>query len=212
MPFTLTGPCETLVSAIHGNAVFSDGEYPVTIAHYSNGAVITPSSTPETRRELESGESPIVGKLHCILPTLRTPEEETPDGILTGHAIASTALHICLSSPIAKEASNNSSSGPPAFRHSQAKITSVGLYGGRELLGSWGRGEGRELDHTFPADSDFQIPVECDIYGRSGRLLNDAPNGLGVTLTIEFGMNSPALLLSSVSLIQIVGNRKLMRH
>jgi hypothetical protein len=202
MQSTLPGPCEMIVSSVHGNGAFSDAQYPITIGCLSQGAVLSPAPKEVSSILSERSEQEvIIGKVHYILPTLRNPEEETINGKLTGYAIVSTALEIRIS-PYREDTDKNKISP----LHGASKIVQVDLYAGRDLLGSWKRGDGRQ-NLELPADSDFQIHIESVIYGEAENRFNEKPSGLGVTLTIEFHGKMSLLLISSIALVQTIGSR-----
>ncbi|KAM5342767.1 hypothetical protein ACJ41O_013733 [Fusarium nematophilum] len=188
MQSTLPGPCEAVVSSVHGNAALSDGEQAVDIRHSSQGAIVSPKNL--------TGTSPSIGKVHFGLPTLRSLEEETPLGKLTGYAIASTALEIVVSCYDAEQAA--------AALQEHSRISRVDLFAGRDCLKSWDRESGEQ---QLPADRDLRLHVHSDIVGQGDNPFNENPKGLGVTLTIEFRGGSQSLLISSVALVQIVGSR-----
>ncbi|KAF7561934.1 hypothetical protein G7046_g2231 [Stylonectria norvegica] len=204
MQASLPGPCETIVSSIHGNAASSDASSPVSISRYSHGAVVAPSTpSPQPHAEqLLTYNSKVVGKVHFALPLLRSIEEETFRGKLTSQAIVSTTLQVSVT-PYGGEGNQTESEqsvrGDPKSLplHRQSKITCVELYAGRELLGSWENEKG-DARHALPADRDFSILIESEIYGRNDCRLNESQGGLGVTLTIEFGGELPGLNLDLI--------------
>ncbi|KAK3944178.1 hypothetical protein QBC46DRAFT_8373 [Diplogelasinospora grovesii] len=195
------GPCETLVSSVHGNGGFSDAENPINISHHSRGAVLTPAST----KEAEDGDV-VEGKVHYVLPTLRAPEEETTRGQLKGIAIVSNALEICVE-PYFCDRDGKA----PLPLHGRSKITQVELFAGRDLLGCWGADQaGGDEQQPLPADRDFRIHIGSDIHGHGDTsMFNENPKGLGVTLTVEFcdGNKGNGLMVCSVALVQSVGGR-----
>ncbi|KUI72506.1 hypothetical protein VM1G_07812 [Cytospora mali] len=220
---TLPGPSETIVSTAHGIAALSDAAHPVTIAHHSQGAVLTPPSPPRSSSSSASPESSmaasVVGKVHFPLPTLRAPEEETSHGSLTaGYAIVSTALEVAVA--------------PYPHRDGQlalqvgSKITRAEVFAGRELLWSSHKGgddddddslthedqvQQQQQQEPLPAGQDFRLHIESVIYGdeSNGARFNENPRGLGVTLTVQFSGERPGLMVSSVALVQMMGSRKL---
>lgn len=235
---TLPGPCETLVSTAHGNTALSDAEHPVTIAHHSHGAVLTPARPhPPTPRSSSSSAHPepataaetaavaatvVVGKVHFPLPTLRAPEEETPRGSLAaGYAIVSTALEVV----VAKYPHHGLGQLPLA---GGSRITRAEVFAGQDLLWSSDKGissggggvdndGSRRPEHQdkqqqqgpLPANQDFRIHIESVIYGEGdGLRFNENPRGLGVTLTAEFYGQRPGLIVSSVALVQVIGSRR----
>lgn len=206
----LPGPNETIVSSTHGNAALSDAAHPVSIAHHSEGALLTPSPSPPG-----SATVPVVlGKVHFPLPTLRSPEEETPRGSLSaGYAIVSTALEVAVG-PHQRPDQHGQSP-----LHGPSKITRADIFAGRELLWSSGQRQWGDSDQyqqqqqqqeALPADRDFCLHIESHIYGEDnpGTRFNDNPKGLGVTLTVEFRGETPGLMVSSVALVQMMGSRR----
>lgn len=192
---------ETLVSSVHGNAAVSDTSSPVSISHYARGVVLRPS--PHTSPPLDMPL--VVGKVHFALPTLRSPHSEPPRGPLSGHAILSSSLEIS-ASPHSGEQDDegNEESTPSLPLHRPSKIVGVDLHAGRKLIRSW-RGEADERSlQPLPADRDFRIHVLSNIYGVSENQLNENLGGLNVTLTIEFRGRTPAIMISSVALVQTV--------
>ncbi|KAH7207899.1 uncharacterized protein BKA55DRAFT_681681 [Fusarium redolens] len=179
MQSTLPGPCEFVVTSLHGSAAISDGEFPINISPSSRGAIITAKAVG-------------IGKIHFALPTLRSLEEETTLGKLTGYAIASTRLEV-LVSPHGQPATN-----------SHSKIIQVELYAGRDQVGSWENSD----DDCLPTNQDVRLDVDADIVGAGDNPFTDNPSGLCVTLTAEFVSSESALLVSSVALVQTVGPRK----
>ncbi|KUI56418.1 hypothetical protein VP1G_03788 [Cytospora mali] len=221
---TLPGPRETIVSTAHGNAALSDAAHPVTIAHHSQGAVLTPPSPPRSSSSSSvypesSMVASVVGKVHFPLPTLRAPEEETPRGSLAaGYAIVSTALEVAVA-PYPHQ------DGQLAL-HVGSKITRAEVFAGRELLwSSYKGGDDDDLDSQpredhfqqqqqqgpLPAGRDFRLHIESVIYcdESNGGWFNENTRGLGVTLTVQFYGERPGLIVSSVALVQMMGSRKL---
>ncbi|RYP41839.1 hypothetical protein DL767_000740 [Monosporascus sp. MG133] len=61
---------EQLITAIHGNCVFSDAEYPVHIDHLPGCAVVsgTGHGTTTTEHQSTTGDQGPIGKIHFPLP------------------------------------------------------------------------------------------------------------------------------------------------
>jgi hypothetical protein len=190
MQSTLPGPCEFVVTSLHGSAAISDGEFPINISPSSRGAIITAKGVlldPQLRSSTNVEDLAVgIGKIHFALPTLRSLEEETTLGKLTGYAIASTSLEVLIST------------------NSHSKITQVELYAGRDQVGSWENSD----DDCLPTNQDVRFDVDADIVGAGDNPFTDNPSGLCVTLTAEFVSSESALLVSSVALVQTVGPRK----
>ena len=194
---------ETIVSAVHGNAAVSDSARPVSISHHAGGVVLTPPTPASPPVEAPSA----VGMVHFALPTLPPPRQEPPRGPLAGRAIISSSLEISVApysgQPTGGDDDHGDSSSTPL--HGPTKVIRVDLYAGRERLGSWGRDADEQPRQPLPADRDFRIHVLSDIYGESEDRLSSSRGGLGVTLTIEFRGETPAIMLSSVALVQTLG-------
>ncbi|KAH7177185.1 hypothetical protein DER46DRAFT_118076 [Fusarium sp. MPI-SDFR-AT-0072] len=181
MQSTLPGPCEFVVTSLHGSAAISDGEFPVTLSPSSQGAIVT-------AKDLAVG----IGKIHFALPTLRSLEDETALGKLTGHAIASTRLEVLVSPH-----------GQPAT-DSHSKIIQVELYAGRDQIGSWENSD----DDCLPTNQDLRLDIDADIVGAGDNPFSDNASGLCVTITVDFVSSESTLLVSSVALVQTIGPRK----
>ncbi|CAF9906508.1 MAG: hypothetical protein GOMPHAMPRED_004758 [Gomphillus americanus] len=212
MSYTLSGPVETIVCSTHGNAGFSDTDNPVTINHHTQGAVITPPQ-PETtsinlsqdsKSEQTEPATVVVGKVHYALPTLRTPDEESSLGSLVD-GIVSTALDISVA-PYSSEWHRDKNEsceqeGGNLEAKKTSKIMAVDVYAGRELLWSSNRlPDGQHVE--LPTDQDVRLHMVSVIWPDDKMHFNENVRGLGVTLTAEFYGQSPALMISSIALVQ----------
>ncbi|KAK3389980.1 hypothetical protein B0H63DRAFT_446139 [Podospora didyma] len=199
---------ETIVSAAHGHAAVSDTANPVSISHYARGAVVKPPSLLPSPSDRPFS----AGRLHFALPTLRSPREEAPgEGALSGHALVSSSLEIMVAPHSGQpdddgdlqHGDQESTAASELPLHRPTKVVAVDLYAGRELLRSWGKGpDGQPPQPPLPADRNFRLHIMSDIYGEARGWLNDTIGGLGVTLTVEFRGETPAIMVSLVALIQ----------
>lgn len=142
------------------------------------------------------------------------PAEASPSsGTELGDIVVSTVLEVVASPYFGRQrlrpqSADNSNGGDMYFSvpaHGPTKITRVEVYAGRTLVGAWVKG----MSESLPADRDFKLHFGSYIYGEGeGQKLAGNPQGLGVTLTVEFSGEDDGeegLLVSSVALVQTIG-------
>jgi len=129
----------SVVAAVHGNGVFSDSDQPDNIGHQSNGALVSPVTSP--------GALPVVGKIHFILPMLPAlPATNSSSGFLT------TELYVDLS-PTGE-----------ALRD-LSQVTLVEIFAGKDLI--WKSEEPLCKSKTFEVLVDSPLQKNSDVYNEN---------------------------------------------
>jgi hypothetical protein len=205
---------ETIVSSAHGNAAISDGAQPVSISHHATGVVLCPSLDNVTTPDNNTLDLR-VGKVHFPLPTLRSPNQQGPTqptqrgSAVAARLMSTSSLEVSVAPHSGEPTDLCGRKGPATDTtlRRPTKIIAVDLYAGQELLASWDSklpmpGQ-QPRQNPLPTDQGFRIHIHSDFYGEPETLrLNESIGGLSVTLTVQFIGQKPAIMVSSVAIIQ----------